>query len=179
MFLRFVISSHVGLVVHRSTQSLILCFTANWAHSRLESSEVWVEVFGLHCFTYLWLVILVPKGELQTNYFRGSPHSLLVSLLSELPTATMAARQKQPMRKLWLQNPLHMIAGAEYGVQCFCDNAIYNGGVQATNQADCNIACSGDKTEMCGGGSRMTLCSIGMPIVYAPPAAQKSSLPAG
>ena len=73
----------------------------------------------------------------------------------------------------------YTIAGAEYGVQCFCDNAIYNGGVKATNQADCNVPCPGDNTEMCGAGNRMTLYSIGTPKAYAAPAAQTSGLPTG
>lgn len=70
------------------------------------------------------------------------------------------------------------ISGTEYSTQCFCDNAIYNGGVLAANQADCNDPCTGNANEMCGGGGRMSLFSIGTPIIYLPPAAQTTGLPA-
>ena len=73
----------------------------------------------------------------------------------------------------------YTIAGMEYSVQCFCDNALYNGAALATNQADCSDACSGNSAEMCGGGNRLTLYSLGTPTVYEPPAAQQSGLPAG
>jgi len=71
----------------------------------------------------------------------------------------------------------YTIAGMEYSVQCFCDNAIYNGGVLAAVQSDCNDPCSGDSSEICGGGNRLTLYSKGKPQIYAPPAAQTSGLP--
>lgn len=74
-------------------------------------------------------------------------------------------------------NAGYTIAGMEYSVQCFCDNDIYNGGVLAADQSDCDDACSGDSSEICGGGSRMTLYSKGTPQVYQPPAAQTTGLP--
>ncbi|KAF8860151.1 hypothetical protein BDZ45DRAFT_688777 [Acephala macrosclerotiorum] len=73
----------------------------------------------------------------------------------------------------------YTIAGAEYGVQCFCGDAIYNGGVLATNQADCSVACPGNTAEDCGAGNRMSLYSLGTPEAYQAPAAQTSGLLTG
>lgn len=73
----------------------------------------------------------------------------------------------------------YTIAGTEYGVECHCDNFVYNGGSLAASQSDCNVACPGDLSEDCGAGSRISMYSKGTPQVYAPPAAQKSGLPTG
>lgn len=73
----------------------------------------------------------------------------------------------------------YTIAGAEYGTQCFCDNAIYGGGVLAASQSDCNVACPGDSTEKCGAGNRMTIYSKGTPQVYQAPGPQTTGLPTG
>jgi hypothetical protein len=70
------------------------------------------------------------------------------------------------------------IAGVEYGVQCFCGNAIYYGGVPAATQSDCSTPCPGNATETCGAGNRINLYSLGTPQTYQPPAAQTSGLPA-
>lgn len=44
----------------------------------------------------------------------------------------------------------YSVSGTEYSSQCFCSNAIYNGGAKASDQTKCNTACSGDKTQTCG-----------------------------
>lgn len=54
----------------------------------------------------------------------------------------------------------YTIAGLEYSTQCFCDNAIHNGGVLAGSDSDCNTPCRGDSTQMCGGGNRVSLYSM-------------------
>jgi hypothetical protein len=64
----------------------------------------------------------------------------------------------------------HTVAGMEFGVQCFCDNVISNGGALAPNQGDCNMACPGNSAENCGAGNRLdvfstgTLTTIGIPV---------------
>jgi hypothetical protein len=63
----------------------------------------------------------------------------------------------------------YTISGTEYGVQCFCGNAIYNGGVR-TAQSDCSVNCPGDSTQKCGAGDRLSIVSNGTPDIYAPPA---------
>lgn len=72
----------------------------------------------------------------------------------------------------------YTIAGMEYSVQCFCGDAIYNGGALAANQGDCDMACSGDSAEVCGAGNRLTIYSMGTPVAYQPPAVQTTGLPA-
>lgn len=62
------------------------------------------------------------------------------------------------------------IAGAEYSRQCFCGNNIVNGGVKAQSDSECNTACAGNPDQICGGGGRMTIMSLGEPTVVAPPA---------
>ena len=47
-------------------------------------------------------------------------------------------------------------SGVEFGAQCFCGNAIMNGGSQVTD-GSCNIACAGNSNEICGGSNRLTL----------------------
>lgn len=64
----------------------------------------------------------------------------------------------------------YTIAGAEYGVQCFCGNSIVNGGVRAQSDSECNVACAGDSSQNCGGGGRMNIFARGEPQVVGPPA---------
>ncbi|KAK1994677.1 WSC domain-containing protein [Colletotrichum falcatum] len=68
----------------------------------------------------------------------------------------------------------YTVAGAEYHTQCFCGNAIYNGGAVADDPTTCNTACGGKPDEMCGGPNRMTIISKGKPAAYQPPTPQTS-----
>ncbi|THV93191.1 WSC-domain-containing protein [Aureobasidium pullulans] len=45
-------------------------------------------------------------------------------------------------------------AGTEYGSECWCANAAPTSSTKAT---DCNMACSGDKTQTCGAGNRLSV----------------------
>jgi hypothetical protein len=63
----------------------------------------------------------------------------------------------------------YTISGTEYSVQCFCGNAIYNGGVK-TAESDCSATCPGDPTQKCGAGDRLSIVSKGEPQIYEPPA---------
>ncbi len=65
------------------------------------------------------------------------------------------------------------VSGTEYAVQCFCGNAIYNGGVK-TADSDCSTACPGDPSQMCGAGNRLSIVANGPPPIYAPPAPIKT-----
>lgn len=55
----------------------------------------------------------------------------------------------------------YTVAGVEYGSQCFCDNRIRNGGVQLATDDQCNMPCSGNFAELCGGGDRINIYAIG------------------
>ncbi|KAH9896068.1 hypothetical protein C8Q73DRAFT_463729 [Cubamyces lactineus] len=47
-------------------------------------------------------------------------------------------------------------AGLEYAQECWCGNEIANGGTNAT-ESDCNFACTGDASEICGAGNRLSV----------------------
>ncbi|KAF2088050.1 copper radical oxidase [Saccharata proteae CBS 121410] len=70
----------------------------------------------------------------------------------------------------------YTVAGMEYGTQCSCDDFVRNG-AEKTNETDCNVPCSGDSTESCGAGNRMSIFSTGPLQIFLPPAAQSTSLP--
>eukprot|EP01064_Diplonema_japonicum_P024550 TRINITY_DN3514_c0_g1_i1.p1 TRINITY_DN3514_c0_g1~~TRINITY_DN3514_c0_g1_i1.p1 ORF type:complete len:666 (+),score=165.37 TRINITY_DN3514_c0_g1_i1:68-1999(+) len=52
----------------------------------------------------------------------------------------------------------HAYAGVEYGKECWCGSSVE--GSKKTVSTDCNVPCTGDDTEMCGGGHRMNLYSL-------------------
>jgi hypothetical protein len=64
----------------------------------------------------------------------------------------------------------YTIAGAEYSRQCFCGNEIVNGGKEAASESECNTPCAGNPDQICGGGGRMSILSLGEPVVRAPAA---------
>ncbi|KAK1545521.1 WSC domain-containing protein [Colletotrichum paranaense] len=93
---------------------------------------------------------------------------ILPNQLQDDPAMTLASCAKA------CSDAGYTVAGAEYHTQCFCGNAIYNGGAVASDPTSCNTACGGKASEMCGGGNRMTIISKGTPQTYAPPVPQRS-----
>ena len=71
----------------------------------------------------------------------------------------------------------YSIAATEYGVQCFCDNFVRNGGALASSDSQCNKQCAGDSTEICGGGNLLSVYSNSTIQPFVPPAVQKTNLP--
>jgi hypothetical protein len=71
----------------------------------------------------------------------------------------------------------YSVAGMEYSVQCFCGNAIINGGALATQQTDCSSACGGNSAEKCGAGNRMSIYNTGTLQTVGPPTTAKTGLP--
>ena len=47
-------------------------------------------------------------------------------------------------------------AGLEYASECYCGNTL-DSTASAAPASDCNMACSGNSTEACGAGNRLTL----------------------
>jgi len=70
----------------------------------------------------------------------------------------------------------YSISGTEYYRQCFCSNAIYNGGVQSSDTSHCNTPCSGNSSVNCGGPGYLTIYSRGPPQTFQPPVVQTSGL---
>ncbi|GFZ47912.1 hypothetical protein JCM24511_05659 [Saitozyma sp. JCM 24511] len=72
----------------------------------------------------------------------------------------------------------YTLAAGEYGVQCFCGNAIVQGGKLASADTDCAMACGGNATEACGGPNRMSVYSSTANItMYGVPVTQTTNLP--
>ncbi|KAF5325137.1 hypothetical protein D9619_009969 [Psilocybe cf. subviscida] len=60
-------------------------------------------------------------------------------------------------------------AGVEFGRECFCDNIIESTGAPATD--GCNMPCTGDSNEVCGGADRINIynhTALTHPIPVAP-----------
>ncbi|KAJ8111688.1 hypothetical protein OPT61_g5771 [Boeremia exigua] len=51
-----------------------------------------------------------------------------------------------------------VLAGTEYAGECYCGNKLVAGGAPAPDgEAQCNMACNGNQTEICGGPNRLSL----------------------
>ncbi|RPD57308.1 copper radical oxidase [Lentinus tigrinus ALCF2SS1-7] len=69
------------------------------------------------------------------------------------------------------------LAGMEFGVQCFCANALTNGAVKG-DEGTCNMACGGNAGEACGGPNRLSVyTSTGSVTVFPVPTPLKTGLP--
>lgn len=71
----------------------------------------------------------------------------------------------------------YIVAGMEYSSECFCDNFVENGGVLATSPADCNMPCTGNSSETCGAGNRLSIYSFGNVQTSQPASVQQRDLP--
>jgi len=53
----------------------------------------------------------------------------------------------------------YTFAGLEYASECCCGNSLVNGGALSTFSSQCNMPCSGNGKEICGGPNAITLYS--------------------
>lgn len=52
----------------------------------------------------------------------------------------------------------YVLAGTEYAGECFCGNVLQGVGAPASDgEAQCNMKCNGNQTEICGGPNRLSL----------------------
>ena len=58
-------------------------------------------------------------------------------------------------------------AGLEWYQECYCGNFIINGGAETT-ASDCSFPCTGDSTEVCGAGNRLSMYYSGRALPPAP-----------
>ncbi|KAJ7221484.1 WSC domain-containing protein [Mycena pura] len=56
----------------------------------------------------------------------------------------------------------YIFAGVEFGRECYCDSTIQIPGAKAP-LTDCNMACAGNPSELCGGSGRLTVFTSGDP----------------
>ncbi|EMC92658.1 hypothetical protein BAUCODRAFT_114446 [Baudoinia panamericana UAMH 10762] len=70
----------------------------------------------------------------------------------------------------------YTIAAMEYSHQCFCDNYIRNSPSRAP-ESSCSMACAGNKGEICGAGSILSVYTVGNMTAYINPSTQSGNLP--
>ncbi|KAK1964847.1 WSC domain-containing protein [Colletotrichum sublineola] len=58
-------------------------------------------------------------------------------------------------------------AGLEFGKECFCGSSIQNGGAPIAAKY-CNMACTGDKSQYCGGPGAINIYKSSKPVTGAP-----------
>lgn len=68
----------------------------------------------------------------------------------------------------------YSVSGLESHSECFCGNAIYNGGTLVPLDGNCNFNCTGNTTEICGGSYRLSVYSNGTLMTYQSAEAQTS-----
>lgn len=76
----------------------------------------------------------------------------------------------------------YVLAGVEYGQECYCDSMLRNGAAPASDgNAGCNMACRGNGGEICGGPNRVNLFKLGTaPMQSAPiPPPPTQNVPSG
>ncbi|KAE9365795.1 WSC-domain-containing protein [Stipitochalara longipes BDJ] len=61
----------------------------------------------------------------------------------------------------------YAFAGLEYADECWCGNAIDNGGALVLDKTACGMVCSGNTSEYCGGPSQLEMYQLGAPIYTA------------
>ncbi|SCO42989.1 related to glyoxal oxidase precursor [Fusarium fujikuroi] len=91
------------------------------------------------------------------------------------PFGTSSSQTPQKCIATCIENGFK-IAGLEYAEECYCGNAL-NNAASKTTESDCNMACKGDDSQMCGAGNRLSLYSSGDFEVYPIPVAQEDDLP--
>lgn len=64
----------------------------------------------------------------------------------------------------------YFYAGVEYSQECYCGNTFSGGAAPASNQGDCNMACTGNSAEACGGPDRLNVFHNNVTLPPAPPA---------
>jgi len=64
--------------------------------------------------------------------------------------------------------------GTEYGGECYCGNLLAASSAEA-DQADCSMPCTGDATELCGAGNRLSLYSTD-DVTAPPPTSQPETV---
>ena len=65
-------------------------------------------------------------------------------------------------------NNNYALAGIEFGGECYCGNGLQS--YSSVGYTGCNMACTGNKTEFCGGSSRLSLYNL---TTYVPPTTVK------
>ncbi|KAL8943818.1 MAG: hypothetical protein Q9216_000811 [Gyalolechia sp. 2 TL-2023] len=70
----------------------------------------------------------------------------------------------------------YVVAGMEFGSECYCGNAAFNGPALVAD-SQCSMKCPGNPAEKCGAGARLSVYASGNLTVYPVPKAQSADLP--
>jgi len=65
-------------------------------------------------------------------------------------------------------NAGYSMAGTEYSAECWCGTSIQGAGAPAS-ASDCNMPCSGDNTQSCGGPNRLNIYNYTGTVPTPPP----------
>ncbi|KAI0018314.1 putative glyoxal oxidase [Xylariomycetidae sp. FL0641] len=113
-----------------------------------------------------------PNGWVAQGCWHDGPNGRVLPWQQEPEDNTMT--QQKCAQLCFSQG--YNVSGTEYYDQCFCGNAMYNGGAPAQDQTQCNTPCDGDHTQMCGGPNYLTVWSLGTPVTYQVPRTQTDGL---
>ncbi len=115
--------------------------------------------------------VALPSGWAYSGCYNDQvPYRPLALALQELSNLTVQVC-------VWLcYEHSYTISGVENRNLCFCGNSIDYGGTRSEWESDCNLSCSGDETEICGGYNMMSIFSNGTLPTYPLSAAQTSVL---
>ncbi|KAG8999298.1 hypothetical protein FRB90_012101 [Tulasnella sp. 427] len=93
-----------------------------------------------------------PAGWTYVGCFKDSPTRVLSSKVSSTstntPTTCLALCSKSG----------YQYGGTEYGTECWCGNTLTS--PVARPESDCNVPCSGDKTQTCGASYALSLYQL-------------------
>jgi len=97
--------------------------------------------------------IKMSTGKYIGCYVDGGTRTLPYSL-GVVGGLTPATCQRQ------CQSKGYQLAGTEYSNQCYCGNSTALNAAVLKPDSDCNTACAGDNTVMCGGGWRLSMYDL-------------------
>ncbi|TFK31513.1 WSC domain-containing protein [Crucibulum laeve] len=128
---------------------------------------------------YNSLAILLTAILFLSDSVEGSPHTSLKARQASLPagwsslgcytdsalTRTLRTASFTSVDSMTISSCINFcssqgfhFAGLEFGRECYCDNSIRYPAF-ATNANDCNMACTGDSSSICGAGDRLSVYS--------------------
>lgn len=93
---------------------------------------------------------------------KGDANFTYAACYAEPVNGRALANQVLPGAVMTVENCLsacaqYQYAGLEYGGECWCGNTLATGTAKATAESQCGLTCSGNKTQICGDGNRLTL----------------------
>ena len=102
----------------------------------------------------------VPAAPLASNYL-GCATDLVTSGQRALANATLLNSVNMTIEMCATYCTVtnnYALYGLEYAGECYCGNALLNGGVLLSNSdASCNVRCDGNNAEVCGGVGRLSV----------------------